>query len=186
MAAATRARIWLGARRRSTRLEAPAGVSGRLAEFVAELPHERGPIVVFVRRAAASIPAGSRVLDAGAGDAPYRELFRHVDYVTADWPNSVHEGAQQSDVVASLDDLPLDDATFDAVVCTQVLEHLEEPLTVLRELARVSKPGATLWITVPLVWPIHEAPFDFFRYTPYSLASLLTRSGFADVDVRAR
>ncbi|MFL5887074.1 MAG: hypothetical protein ACJ77M_18550, partial [Thermoleophilaceae bacterium] len=57
---------------------------------------------------------------------------------------------------------------------------------VLRELARVSKPGATLWITVPLVWPIHEAPFDFFRYTPYSLASLLTRSGFADVDVRAR
>ena len=123
--------------------------SDRLRAFVAEAPLERGLILAFVRDAAAAAPAGARVLDAGAGDAPYRELFAHADYPTSDWSESVHEGARRADIVASLDALPVADASFDLVVCTQVLEHVPEPAAVLEELRRVLRPGGELWLTVP-------------------------------------
>jgi SAM-dependent methyltransferase len=147
---------------------------------------ERQSILEFVARCAQQLEPGSRVLDAGAGDAPYRELFEHCDYRTTDWAQSVHPGAQSADVIAPLDALPIPDASFDAVLCTQVLEHVSDPETVLTELRRVLRPGGHLWMTVPLTWPLHEEPFDFFRYTQYGLAALLDRSGFADIDVAPR
>ena len=67
--------------------------SARLRAFVARAPLERELILTVVREAAAAAP-GARVLDAGAGDAPYRELFAHADYKTTDWTESVHEGAR--------------------------------------------------------------------------------------------
>lgn len=158
-------------------------VSSRLSGFVAASPHDRAPILSFMQQAAHAIPAGSVVLDAGAGDAPYRELFAHCDYRTSDWSNSVHDGAQASDYVASLDDLPLDDATVDAVLNTQVLEHVERPRRALDELARVLKPGGELWLTVPLVNELHEEPFDFFRYTPYGLRSMAEEAGLEVVSI---
>jgi SAM-dependent methyltransferase len=147
---------------------------------------ERRSILEFVARCAGELERGARVLDAGAGDAPYRELFEHCDYVTADWTESVHPGARSADVIASLANLPMADESFDAVLCTQVLEHVDDPLAVLAELQRVLRPEGRLWLTVPLVWPLHEEPFDFFRYTPYSLTTLLGQAGFVDVDVAPR
>lgn len=164
----------------------PPEASGRLAAFVAELPIERGPIVTFVAEMARAQPPGARVLDAGGGDAPYREMFAHVHYVTADWPQSVHEGAARSDIVASLDDLPVTDGSFDSVLSTQVLEHVPDPGKVLSELFRVLCPGGRLWLTAPLVWPLHEEPFDFYRYTSFGLRTLLVEAGFADVEVEPR
>jgi SAM-dependent methyltransferase len=139
-----------------------------------------------MREAAAATPSGSRVLDAGAGDAPYRELFVHCDYVTADWPNSVHAGGRTADILASLEDLPVEDASFDAVLNTQVIEHVAHPAAVACELYRVLRAGGTLWLTAPLVWPLHEEPYDFFRYTEHGLRQLLQDAGFVDVDVRPR
>jgi SAM-dependent methyltransferase len=161
-------------------------VSPGLRAFIQELPHEREPILAFIRGAAAALPAGSRVLDAGAGDAPYRELFAHCEYVTADWPNSVHAGGRAADVLASLDDLPIEDASFDAAVSTQVVEHVPHPAAVLGELHRVLCTGGTLWLTAPLVWPLHEEPHDFFRYTEHGLRQLLDDAGFVQVEVRPR
>jgi SAM-dependent methyltransferase len=161
-------------------------VSSRLRAFVEELPYERAPILAFVTHAAAALPSGSRVLDAGAGDAPYRELFSHCEYVTADWPESVHAGGKAADLLASLDDLPVAEAAFDAVISTQVLEHVRAPSVVLNELHRVLRVEGTLWLTAPLVWPLHEEPHDFFRYTEYGLRHLLEEAGFEEVDIRAR
>src|SRR4051794_17238837 len=98
-----------------------AGVSERLRRFVAEAPWERESILAFVERAAAALPAGARVLDVGAGDAPYRELFAHADYRTSDWEHSPHEEATAADHVAPAHDLPAADGELDAVLCTQVL-----------------------------------------------------------------
>ena len=161
-------------------------VSPELRAFTEELALERRSILEFVARCARELAPGARVLDAGAGNAPYRELFEHCDYVTTDWSESVHPGARRADVIASLDALPVDDASFDAVLCTQVLEHVDDPGAVLGELHRVLRAGGGLWLTVPLAWPLHEEPFDFFRYTPYSLTTLLERAGFVDVEVAAR
>ena len=88
-------------------LEALRGLSERLRAFVVEMPYERGPILSFIKAAADGIPPGSRVLDVGAGDAPYAELFDHVEYITSDWEASVHEGARAADVIAPAEALPL-------------------------------------------------------------------------------
>jgi SAM-dependent methyltransferase len=157
--------------------------SPALLGHVAEMPLVRRPILDAVSRFAASLPAGTRVLDAGAGDAPYAELFGHCDYVTADWPQSVHEGGRQADILASLEALPVDDASFGAVACTEVLEHIADPDMVLAELWRVLEPGGRLCLTTPFAWPLHEEPFDFYRYTPYALSHMLEQAGFADVSI---
>jgi SAM-dependent methyltransferase len=172
--------------RRGSRPAPHFDVSPSLQAFVGELPHEREPILSFVLEAAAATPAGSRVLDAGAGDAPYRELFTHCEYVTADWPNSVHAGGRAADILASLEELPVEDGSFDAAISTQVIEHVPRPAAVLRELHRVLRPGGMLWLTAPLVWPLHEEPYDFFRYTEHGLRRLLADAAFVDADVRPR
>jgi SAM-dependent methyltransferase len=152
--------------------------------FVAISPIQRAAIAEAVAAEAAAIAAGSRVLDAGAGAAPYRPLFGHCDYVTQDWPGSVHGGARGPDIVADLHHLPVADASFDAVVCTEVLEHVAEPAIVLAELSRALRPGGRLLLTVPFVIELHEEPHDHYRYTSHGLRGLLERAGFADIDVR--
>jgi SAM-dependent methyltransferase len=152
--------------------------SPALERFVAEMPTERRPILALMREAATALPAGARVLDAGAGTAPYRELFAHCDYVTSDWTASVHPGARDADIVGSLEQLPVPDRSFDAVLNTQVLEHVADPAKVASELLRVLVPGGRLWLTAPLMWPLHEEPYDFWRFTSHGLRHVLEQSGF--------
>ncbi len=162
------------------------GISEQLRAFVEQLPHERRSILAFVRGAADSLPPGAVVLDVGAGDAPYRELFDHCEYITTDREASVHEGAREVDLVASGDALPLEDASVDAVLLTQVLEHVPDPGAVLGDAARVLRPAGEVFLTVPFVWELHELPFDFWRFTPASLERLLAGAGFAEITVEAR
>ena len=154
-----------------------------LQDFVAELPAERRHILAFVRRAAAATPAGTRLLDAGAGEGPYRTLFSHCSYVSSDWSSSPHPGARAADIISPLERLPVDSGAFGAVLCTQVLEHVERPDVVLAELFRVLSPGGTLWLTAPMVGALHEEPHDFFRYTRHGLCALAGNAGFDDVEV---
>src|SRR4051812_25937907 len=121
-----------------------------LRAFSDEYPHERWPILHFVAEAARRTPAGARVADVGAGRAPYRELFAHADYVTIDWANSLHGDA--FDVVAPAHDIPEPDASFDVVLCTQVLEHVPNPREVLGELHRLLRDGGRLYLSVPFAW----------------------------------
>jgi SAM-dependent methyltransferase len=162
------------------------GLSEELRRFVAEMPYERQPIVEFLAGKAGELPPESRVADVGAGDAPYRELFSHVDYVTIDWEHSPHEGASAVDLVASADAIPLPEGSFDAVLLNQVLEHVPNPAHVLAELLRILRPGGHLFVTVPLVWELHEMPFDYFRYTSPGLRTLLEQVGFEQIEVTAR
>jgi SAM-dependent methyltransferase len=147
--------------------------------FVAEAPVHRGAIASAVAHTANTLRPGTRVLDAGAGAAPYRSLFRHCDYVTQDWPQSVHGQGTSPDVLADLHELPLGDATFDFVLCTEVLEHVSDPARVLAELRRILRPGGRLLLTTPFVLELHEEPYDFFRYTPHGLRSLVESAGLA-------
>jgi SAM-dependent methyltransferase len=154
------------------------GISEALRRFTEELPHERRPILEFVSAVAAETTPGTSVLDLGAGDAPYRELFAHTRYVTSDWEQSMHPGARTVDVVASAEALPLADGEFGLVLCTQVLEHVPEPSAVLDECSRVLEHGGRLALTVPLLWELHELPHDYYRYTESGLRHLLGKAGF--------
>jgi SAM-dependent methyltransferase len=133
----------------------------------------------FLERAGAAVEPGQRVLDAGAGEAPYRRLFAHAQYETADFVAVPGKKYRQPDYVCDLAQIPVEDARFDHVLLTQVLEHIPEPAAVLAELNRVLKPSGTLWLTAPLFYAEHDRPYDFYRYTRYGLRHLLEAAGFA-------
>ena len=132
----------------------------------------------FLARAAEVMEPGQLVLDAGSGRAPYRDLFPHVTYETADFLAVPGKRYGEQDYVCDLADIPVEDARFDHVLLTQVLEHLPEPTQVMRELHRVLKPGGTLWLTAPLFYVEHEKPYDFYRYTRFGVRHILQSAGF--------
>jgi SAM-dependent methyltransferase len=160
------------------------GRSERLRSFVLEAPLERASIFEFVARQALALAPGARVIDIGAGDAPYRELFELQEYRTLDYEQTLHSG--DVDIVGTADAIPVADSVFDAVVCTQVLEHVPDPLAVLFEFHRILRPDGRLIATVPFVWEEHELPHDYFRFTRAGTETLLTRAGFTDAVVAPR
>ncbi len=113
------------------------------------------------------------VLDAGCGACFYRTyVLQHatryfgVDRVAA-------PGRSPPDMIADLSDgLPLADASFDTVLCLSVLEHTARPGHSMAEIARVLRPGGCLILQVPWQWHVHEAPNDYFRFTPYALRTI--------------
>jgi SAM-dependent methyltransferase len=128
--------------------------------------------------------ARGRLLDIGCGLKPYAPLFApYVDeHVGVDHADSPH-ALTSVDVIATAYEVPLESGTFDTVLMTEVLEHLERPADALEEVLRLLRPGGKVILTTPFIWPLHEEPRDFFRYTPHGLDHLLSSAGFADVEV---
>ncbi len=119
-----------------------------------------------------------RLLDVGCGKKPYAKLIRNVDfYIGLDVPTTMH-GIAKLDVIGTAMALLFQVGTFDSILCTEVLEHLPEPLIALKEMYRVTKPGGMLLLTVPLSEQLHEEPYDFYRFTKYALEHLLGQAGW--------
>jgi SAM-dependent methyltransferase len=138
----------------------------------------------FVRSASEVLPSGTLLLDAGAGECAYRGLFGQCRYVGVDL--GVGNGSwsvRNLACIAPLGRLPFRDGTFGALLCTQVLEHLERPWEDLAELCRVLAPGGLLFLTAPMSQAEHQAPRDYFRYTSFGLRSLLARVGFREIRI---
>ena len=143
----------------------------------------------WVRAQAESLPAGSRVLDVGAGSAPYRGLFSHCRYFTQDFvqlhPGQLLHGAySEVDYVSQAASIPVEGGSFDAVICTEMLEHVPEPINVVKEIARVLRPGGKLILTAPLGSGIHQEPFHFYGgFTTYWYERFLAQAGFEEIRV---
>lgn len=124
------------------------------------------------------------VYDLGCGTRPYEQdiLPFATSYLGVDWSNTQH--AQRADIVADLNQpLLIEDGVADTVVSFQVLEHLSEPQTMINESFRILKSEGNIFLTVPFQWWIHEAPYDFFRYTRYGLEHLFNKAGFTNIQV---
>ena len=115
-----------------------------------------------------------RVLDVGCGSKPYRELFaRYASaYVGVDPVESVH-----ADLQGSVEALPVEDGSFDLVLCSQVLEHCVDPALAVRELSRVTAAGGRVLASTHGVMPYHPSPTDYWRWTHAGLAKLFTDNG---------
>ncbi len=130
--------------------------------------------------AAAAYPRGT-LLDLGCGTKPYAGLFPGVRW---------HLGLDREQrggagVIASALDLPVRDGGVDAILATELLEHLPEPAVLFREAHRALRPGGVLLLTTPQVWGLHEEPHDYYRFTRYGLAHLARAAGFEVIDVVA-
>ncbi len=103
-----------------------------------------------------------KTLDIGAGGSGYHRFFPNRLSVDID-------PERKPDVVADAQKLPFSDGEYEMVLCTEVLEHVRNPKAAMDEIFRVLKPGGMVVLTTRFVYPIHDAPNDFWRYTRYGL-----------------
>jgi SAM-dependent methyltransferase len=118
------------------------------------------------------IPAGARILDAGAGERQFKPLCGHLQYVSQDLAQYTGKGDASGlqtgawdtsgiDIISDITAIPEPDASFDAILCSEVLEHLSDPVRALGELSRLLKVGGTLLITAPFCSLTHFAPYHY-------------------------
>jgi SAM-dependent methyltransferase len=119
-----------------------------------------------------------RLLDVGCGSKPYQALFAVDAYIGLDIDSEASRKGGIADHFYEGDTFPFADASFDSVLCNQVLEHVFNPDKFLGEIVRVLKPGGKLLLTVPFVWDEHEQPYDYARYSSFGLRALLEKQGF--------
>jgi len=119
-----------------------------------------------------TIPSGLRILDAGAGELRNKPLCAHLIYVSQDVcqyegtgdAKGLHTGTWDTrnvDLVCDIVNIPEPESSFDVILCSEVFEHLPDPLKALEEFARLLKPGGTLILTAPFASLIHFAPFHY-------------------------
>lgn len=120
------------------------------------------------------------VLDLGCGHKPYRDLFPGANYFGMD--RAMDDSSP--DFLGDALSLPVRDRSIDIVFATQVIEHVTKPDHMVRECNRVLRPNGFLVLTGPFYWPLHEEPYDFFRFTRYGFEQLLADAGFSEWQVR--
>ena len=118
------------------------------------------------------LPEGLKLLDAGAGEQWLRTYCNHLEYIAQDFAQYDGKGDGRAlqmdtwdqtglDIISDITDLPIDDNSFDAVTCFEVLEHVPDPVKAIDELDRIIRPGGTLLITAPFNSLTHFAPYHY-------------------------
>ncbi len=124
------------------------------------------------------------VYDLGCGERPYEvDILQRADqYIGVDWGSTLHN--LKADIVSNLNKpLPIDSEVADTITSFQVMEHLCEPQIMLNEAYRILKKDGNIILTVPFQWWVHEAPYDYLRYTPYGLRYMFEKAGFTDIKI---
>lgn len=136
------------------------------------------------------LTAGISLLDAGAGEQPYKKYCQHLHYVSQDFaqynPEAKKEGLQMQhwdygklDIISDVTAIPRPDGSFDAVLCTEVIEHIVNPIEAIKEFARLLKPGGQLLLTAPFCSMTHFAPYHFYSgYNRFFYETVLSQQGF--------
>jgi ubiquinone/menaquinone biosynthesis C-methylase UbiE len=149
----------------------------------------------WVERVLKELPPGGRLLDAGAGEQRYRPHCGHLKYVSQDFARYDGRGdgaglqtktwdQTRLDLVCDIAAIPEPDGSFDAVLCTEVFEHLPDPLAALREFTRLLRPGGHLVLTAPFCSLTHFAPFHFATgFSRYFYRTHLPAHGFEIVEL---
>jgi len=152
---------------------------GNLNHF---LPRDFNPRIRdnWIENIAKSIPDGSKIIDISAGSKPYKHLFAHCEYFS-------HEFEGNKDILDSFrgekdkslfqthdyygdicDRLPIDDESFDYVFCTEVIEHVAEPIQAIKEMTRICKKGGQIIITAPFTSGLHQEPHHYYAgFSPH-------------------
>jgi SAM-dependent methyltransferase len=128
-----------------------------------------------IKKLAKSIKKG-KILELGAGPMSYRSLFPGCEVISTDVTES-----KNIDEIADVTNLQFEDASFDYVLCLNVLEHVYDFQKALDEIYRVLKEDGTGIILTPFFYPIHDPPKDYYRFTEYAYRKLL--GSFKEVNI---
>lgn len=144
----------------------------------------------WVKKQLAQIPSGFRILDVGCGGQPFRKYCFHLEYYACDFgklnEKSIIEGRYgYLDYICDICCIPVKDASFDAILCTEVLEHVPDPVHAIKEMYRILRPGGYLILTAPLGSFLHQTPYHFYGgFTPYWYENFL-QEDFIDLKIES-
>jgi ubiquinone/menaquinone biosynthesis C-methylase UbiE len=136
------------------------------------------------------IPNGGTILDVGSGPQPFKKHCSHLHYVSQDFsqyspeenPSGLHlENWQYSkqDIISDILSIPREDSSFDAILCTEVFEHIPSPIDAIKELSRLLKPNGFLILTAPFCSMTHFAPYFYYSgFSRYFYETHLAENNF--------
>ena len=132
----------------------------------------------------------SRVIDIGAGTCPYKNLFLHCEYISHDFGKledvqlQERKGYGDIKIYSDITSIPVDDSSFDVALCTEVLEHVPEPIMAIKEIGRILKPNGILLLSAPLRSALHQMPYHYYGgFTPVWFIKYLNEAGFTDIKI---
>jgi SAM-dependent methyltransferase len=133
------------------------------------------------------IKIGGDVLDLGCGIMPYKEYLLNnknvISYKGMDLKDSQYHNAIQPDIYWDGVQIPLPDKSQDWVIITEFLEHYFDTRHILNEIYRVLKPGGKIFFTVPSLYVLHEVPYDYHRFTYFSLEKYFQITNFKQIEI---
>lgn len=157
--------------------------------------HNESTRLIWLEQVLKNLPAGLRLLDAGAGERQFEKFCSHLNYVAQDFAayNGQGDGTglqtgswdqTRLDIISDITAIPEPDASFDVILCVEVFEHLPDPLAALREFSRLLKSGGQLIITAPFCSLTHFAPYHFYSgFNRYFYETHLPVQGFQIVEL---
>lgn len=150
--------------------------------------YERGKVDLYVEDIWPAAQ-GQILLDAGAGNFRFRESIKSkgYEYQSQDFTDGFDADSRgKHTYTCDIEDIPVKSNYFDAILCAQVLEHLPRPSVAFLEFSRILKPGGNLYLTTNFLFPIHGAPYDFYRFTKFSLEQLSNSVGLTVINLKPR
>jgi len=156
--------------------------------IVSKADPERGIVDIFISNLGRA-RSNELLLDVGAGNFRFQNFLEGQGFIyeSQDFDQVFDQDMRgKHTYVCDIEHIPVNDNRFDVIVCTQVLEHLSNPLLALQELSRILKAGGKLYLTTNFLFPIHGAPYDFFRYTNFGLEHLCHNSDFSISELKPR
>jgi ubiquinone/menaquinone biosynthesis C-methylase UbiE len=146
--------------------------------------------VEWLEKVLKKIPSGNSILDAGAGEQQFKKWCTHLKYVSQDFaqykPEEMDTGLQMSkwdygklDIVSDIASIPVENGSFDAIMCTEVFEHIINPIEAISEFSRILKKDGYLILTAPFCSLTHFAPYHFYSgFNRFFYETELNKSGF--------
>ncbi len=151
----------------------------------------------WVKKTLKKIPKGSRILDAGAGEQQFKQFCSHLIYTSQDFAKYNGKGDDKGlqtkewdtsnlDIISDITKISVPSASYDAIMCTEVFEHIPDPLLALKEFSRLLKKEGYLIITAPFCSLTHFSPYHFYTgFNRYFYETYLPKLGFKIIEIKA-
>lgn len=150
----------------------------------------------FIKTHASKLPPKTKIIDVSSGNKPYKEIFSHCEYLSHEFNGNSNildtfRGEKTKkldhDIYSPIDAIPVSNDEFDFVLCSEVFEHIPEPIKAMKELVRICKPGGKILITAPFTSGVHQEPYHFYSgFSPFFYNFLKEKYNLNIIDFKSQ